>query len=527
MNNAALGLDDNGVLGGQSLIMHEAHEAARAVAALFYLAAIGVKDAIAEVSARRLRRLDQQQLIKADAGMAIAQRTDLFRGQFDILTHAVDHDEVVAEAVHFGKFQAHNRYNFLASQPSNRCNSAFYWFLAFHSVIVTSNRSHVSTDDRPASRRIAHLDMDAFFASVELLDYPELRGHPVVVGGRNVPAPKKRGDGNRTFARLRDYVGRGVATTATYEARALGVFSGMGLMKSARLAPDAFLLPANFAAYREYSQRFKQAVASVAPIIEDRGIDEIYIDLSNHPDDSLAIARRIKQAISDATGLSCSIGITPNKLLSKIASDLDKPDGITLLSMADLPERIWPLPAKRINGIGPKVNERLAKLGIHTIGQIAATPPDQLIRHFGQNTGIWLYNAAHGIDERPVETSREPKSFSRETTFQQDLHVQRDRAELGRIFTDLCQRVAEDLKRKGYVGKTIGIKIRFADFKTVTRDITIDTMTDDAAVIRQTAGSCLKRIALSKPIRLLGIRVSSVVERHQVNDLIRQNALPL
>ena len=203
-------------------------------------------------------------------------------------------------------------------------------------------------------RRIAHLDMDAFFASVELLRYPELRGQPVVVGGRNTHQPVVQPDGSKRFARLRDYVGRGVITTSTYEARALGVFSGMGLMKSAQLAPGAILLPANFDAYREYSRRFKAAVASIAPQIEDRGIDEIYIDLSAIPEESSALARRIKQAVFDATGLTCSIGITPNKLLSKICSDLDKPNGITILGMEEIAARIWPLPAKKINGIGPK-----------------------------------------------------------------------------------------------------------------------------------------------------------------------------
>ena len=167
-------------------------------------------------------------------------------------------------------------------------------------------------------------------------------------------------DGSRRFARLRDYAGRGVITTSTYEARALGVFSGMGLMKSAQLAPDAILLPANFDAYRHYSHLFKAAVASIAPKIEDRGIDEIYIDLSDFPEDSFALAQRIKQAVFDATGLTCSIGITPNKLLSKICSDLNKPDGITILGMEEIPARIWPLPAKKINGIGPKASERLS-----------------------------------------------------------------------------------------------------------------------------------------------------------------------
>ena len=204
--------------------------------------------------------------------------------------------------------------------------------------------------DRPAPmppRRIAHLDMDAFFASVELLRYPELRGRPVVVGGRRADAPVTLPDGTHRFARLRDYVGRGVLTTATYEARVLGVHSGLGTMKAARLAPDAVILPANFDAYRHYSRRFKAVVAAIAPRIEDRGIDEIYIDLTDLPDDSLTLAQRLKHAVHDATGLTCSIGITPNKLLSKIASDLDKPNGITILYMDDVPTRIWPLPLVR------------------------------------------------------------------------------------------------------------------------------------------------------------------------------------
>jgi DNA polymerase IV len=176
--------------------------------------------------------------------------------------------------------------------------------------------------DRPL-RRIAHLDMDAFYASVELLRYPELKGLPVVVGGRHDHAPVTQADGTRVFARLGDYVGRGVITTSTYEARALGVFSGMGTMKAAQKAPHAVLLPVDFQAYRLYSSRFKAAVAAITPIIEDRGIDEIYIDLTAHPEPSLLLAQRLKKAVWDATGLTCSIGITPNKLLSKISSELD------------------------------------------------------------------------------------------------------------------------------------------------------------------------------------------------------------
>ena len=360
-------------------------------------------------------------------------------------------------------------------------------------------------------RRIAHLDMDAFFASVELLHYPELRGQAVVVGGRNVHQPVRQHDGSRRFARLRDYVGRGVITTSTYEARALGVFSGMGLMKSAALAPDAILLPANFEAYRDHSRRFKAAVATIAPRIEDRGIDEIYIDLTDLDEPSHPLAERIKQSVFGATGLTCSIGISPNKLLSKICSDLEKPDGITILSEEDIETRIWPLPAKKINGIGPKAAERLTKLGINTIGELAAADPASLIGRFGQNTGAWLHRVAHGIDDRPVVTESEPKSISRETTLDRDLHAKHDRPALSAIFTSLCERVASDLERKGYAARTIGIKVRFEDFSTVTRDLTVPGPVSEAGEIRKAAGGCLKRVPFEKRIRLLGVRASALL----------------
>src|SRR5258706_8237299 len=195
----------------------------------------------------------------------------------------------------------------------------------------------------PAQRLIAHLDMDAFYASVELLRYPDLRGRAVVIGGGRRHQPVLRADGTRTYSLLRDYTGRGVVTTSTYEARALGVFSAMGVMKAARLAPDAILLPTDFDSYRHYSRLFKAAVATFTTQIQDRGIDEIYIDLTDVPGEAADIGARIKQAVREATGLSCSICIAPNKLLAKIGSELDKPDGLTLLTPADIPLRIWPL----------------------------------------------------------------------------------------------------------------------------------------------------------------------------------------
>ena len=369
-------------------------------------------------------------------------------------------------------------------------------------------------------RFIAHLDMDAFYASVELLRYPHLRGKPVVIGGRRRATADDSPD--TSFPVLRDYSGRGVITTATYEARALGVHSGMGLMKAAQLAPAALLLPADFDEYRRYSRLFKAAVRAVAPLVEDRGIDEIYIDLTDlvmpgpagdTPDAwtrARNVAAAIQHAVREATGLSCSIGVTPNKLLSKIASELDKPGGLTLLREADIPARIWPLPARSINGIGPKASARLETLGIRTIGQLAQSDRALLVERFGRSFGAWMYDAAHGRDERMVVTFSEPKSISRETTFEADLHPVRDRQQLSRIFTDLCIKVAGDLERKGCVGKTIGLKLRYDNFKTVTRDRTINAPTRDAATIRRAAGECLKRVVLDRRIRLLGVRVSAL-----------------
>jgi DNA polymerase-4 len=360
------------------------------------------------------------------------------------------------------------------------------------------------------TRRIAHLDMDAFYASVELLRYPELRGQPVVIGGGRNAAPETLADGTRRFARLRDYAGRGVVTTSTYEARALGVFSAMGMMKAAALAPDAILLPTDFDSYRHYSRLFKAAVATFTSQIENRGIDEIYIDLTDLPGESADIAARIKQAVRDATALSCSISVAPNKLLAKIGSELDKPDGLTILTPADVSTRIWPLAVRKVNGIGPKATEKLAACGIETVGDLARADPGMLQERFGSSYCAWLLEVAQGFDERPLVVSSEPKSMSRETTFERDLHPRQDRDELSAAFTGLCTRVAEDLHRKGYVGRTVGIKLRYNDFSTVTRDLTVVTPTADAAEIRRAATECLRRVPLDRRLRLLGVRVTAL-----------------
>ena len=180
------------------------------------------------------------------------------------------------------------------------------------------------------------------------------------------------------------------------------------------------------------------------------------------------------------------------------------------LQREEIPARIWPLPARRINGIGPKAAERLATLGIETIGQLAAAKPELLQVHFGLGYAAWLLRAAHGEDERPLSLSRAPKSVSRETTFERDLHPRQDRAALGEIFTALCTRVAADLERKGYRGRTVGIKLRYDDFQTVTRDLTLPEAVAAAADIRRAAGECLRRVPLDRRLRLLGVRIGGL-----------------
>jgi DNA polymerase-4 len=371
--------------------------------------------------------------------------------------------------------------------------------MRFHAISMPHRpceRDALPLQDNPGMpqhpRRVAHVDMDAFYASVELLRRPDLKDLPVAIGGRGNPDS------------------RGVVTTATYAARKFGIRSGMPLRKAAQLCRDCVFLPVDFESYRHYSRRFKAALTMIESRIEDRGIDEVYVDLSARTEDSEAIGRAMKTAIVEATGLTCSVGIAPNKLLAKISSDLDKPDGLTLIGPGDLYKRIWPLPADRINGIGPKASARLQALGIATIGDVAAASPALLQRHFGATYGQWLLQVSNGIDDRPVVTESEPKSRSRETTFEEDLHPRRDITEIRELVRDMAVQVAADLSRGGYAARTIGVKIRYDDFTRVTRDLSLSRRTANAMDIEQAALVCLERLAMRRPIRLLGVKASNL-----------------
>ena len=348
------------------------------------------------------------------------------------------------------------------------------------------------TTTPPTGRRIAHVDMDAFYASVELLRRPDLKDKPVAIGGHGNPDS------------------RGVVTTATYAARKFGIRSGMPLRKAAQLCRDCVFLPVDFDSYRHYSRRFKAALATVEPHIEDRGIDEVYVDLSARSEASESLGSAMKKAIFDATSLTCSVGIAPNKLLAKISSDLDKPDGLTVITESDLQSRIWPLAASCINGIGPKASLRLQAIGIETIGQLAGAAPALLQKHFGTTYSQWLLKVAHGIDNRLVETVSEPKSRSRETTFEQDLHPRQDLEEIRSLITELSVQVAGDLARGGYGARTVGVKVRYDDFTRATRDLSLSRPTADPADVTRAALACLQRLAMRRRIRLLGVKASNL-----------------
>ncbi|HEY3246962.1 MAG TPA: DNA polymerase IV [bacterium] len=346
-------------------------------------------------------------------------------------------------------------------------------------------------------RKILHVDMDAFFAAVEQLRRPELQGKPVVVGG----------DGNPYK--------RGVVSTASYEARAFGIHSAMPLRTALQRCPHAVFLPVDFAAYGENSRRIRAIFHEYTTLVEPLSLDEAFLDVSERPESPLALAEEIRAAIKARTGLTASVGVGPNKLLAKIASNLHKPDAVTEIRAENVTELLKDLPASVLWGIGPKTAARLAaELNVHTVGELCDIPLAALQALLGEHHGEYLYHTCRGEDDSPVVTVWEPKSMSRETTYQWDTRL---RDTIIKTIESLSDAVADDLRRDGYAGRTITVKIRYRDFKTHTRALTLPEPTGAADRIHQTAISLLDRFAMDRPVRLVGVRLSNLTKAGTAN----------
>ena len=345
-------------------------------------------------------------------------------------------------------------------------------------------------------RRILHIDMDAFFAAVEGKRHPELKGKPVVIGGSGDPTK------------------RGVVSTASYEARKYGIHSALPLRTAYKLCPEAVFLPVDYDEYSRVSQIIKDILQEISPVMEDVGIDEAFLDISKIPKPPEEIAQEIKERIKNETGLTCSIGIAPNKLLAKIASDIQKPDGLTIIKEQDIEGRIWPLLVRKLWGVGPKTEESLKKMGINTIGELASMPVDRLTEIYGESYGHYLHEASQGIDESPLVTHWEPKSISRETTFQTDINNWQI---IAKTIAELTKEVVDDVRQKGYKSRTVNLKVRFSDFKTYTRAMTLQEPSDSLEYIRKAAFQCLGRIELKMKVRLLGVRLTQFV-KEKIDD---------
>ncbi len=331
---------------------------------------------------------------------------------------------------------------------------------------------------------IIHIDMDAFFASVEILDNPALKGKPVIVGGSN---------------------NRGVVCAASYNARSYGVHSAMPIATAMNLCPQGIFLPVRMERYREISQQVFSVFAQFTPMVEPVSIDEAFLDVTGSrklfgtPDQ---IARKIRQRIRHEIGLTASAGVAATKFIAKIASDIDKPDGLTIVPHDQVHTFLNPLPIEKLWGVGIKNRAKLKLLGIHTIGELKELSPDILQKYFGKH-GISLHNLSHGIDDRTVSTSSEIKSIGNEKTFEQDLlNIEQMHTELLALSTKVAQR----MRSQHVKAKTIILKIKYFDFSQITRSTSINQATDDGSTIYRICCAALKKSAAgSMPVRLLGV----------------------
>ena len=357
----------------------------------------------------------------------------------------------------------------------------------------------------PKQRTILHVDMDAFFASAEILRRPELRGSPVVVGGAGR---------------------RGVVAAASYEARFYGVRSAMASAQAKRLYPSAVFLAGDHAYYRELSSQIMKIMQRFTPVIEPLSLDEAFLDVSSGRrlfGDGRQIATTLRTTIYEEVGLWCSAGVATNKFLAKLASEQAKPRasragpvpgaGVFVVEPGRELEFLHPLPARALWGVGPATMQKLDRLGITTVGDLAAMPVDRVISALGNASGTHLHNLANAIDSRPVEPEQQAKSISQEETFQYDL---RERADLQRHLVRMSDSVAARLRKSELVARTISIKVRFGDFNTITRSLTPPNATDSGTEIAKTARQLLDKVDVGRGIRLLGVGATGLEqEQHQ------------
>jgi DNA polymerase-4 len=334
-----------------------------------------------------------------------------------------------------------------------------------------------------AKRVIAHLDCDAFYATVELMRRPELKGKPVIVSGSSP---------------------RAVVTTASYEARAYGVGSAMATSRALRLCPQAILVPPDFKAYRATSKEIWSIVDARLDVVQHLGMDEAYADLTGI-DKPLRVIRELVAQVKEKTGIQLSVGVAPNRLIAKIASDLDKPAGLVAIGREQACELLADRSPRIIPGVGPKSADRLAEAGLRTLADLQRCPENELVARFGERQGRWLHQRAFLRDDSPLVTSRVAKSRSVETTFDTDIA---DHSELEEVLVAQATRLAEELGSRGISGKTIGIKVRLDDWTNVTRARTVERHVNDVETIKAVALELFRAYSPARPVRLIGVRVA-------------------
>jgi DNA polymerase-4 len=338
-------------------------------------------------------------------------------------------------------------------------------------------------------RKIIHVDMDAFYASVEQRDFPELRGIPLVVGG----SPS----------------GRGVVATASYEARKFGIRSAMSARRAIELCPDARFVRPRFAVYKEVSQKVREIFSRYTDLIEPLSLDEAYLDVSSDKagiGSAIEIAQRIRDAIREELQLTASAGVSVNKFVAKVASDMNKPDGLTFIAPSQVEAFMEALPVGKFYGVGRVTAEKMNRLGLHTGADLKRLSEDELVRHFGKS-GHFYYQIVRGIDDRPVRTHREAKSCGAEDTFEKDLN---EREALHAELDKLAARVSERLNRSALRGKTITLKVKYADFQQLSRARSVSVAVSDAEILSHISKELLDALEPHpKGIRLLGISVST------------------